>query len=87
MKKQDFHVNFENGLLVISAERKEEKNEKQEEYTRREFVQSSFKRSFQLPEGTEPDKINAKYQDGLLKIDIPVKALSNNGSQKKINVQ
>jgi HSP20 family protein len=72
MKKDDFRVKLENDLLTICSERKDEKNEKNENYSRREFSYQSFQRSFNLPEGhILSDKISAKYNDGILHIELP----------------
>lgn len=71
LTKEDFKINVEDGVLSISTERKEEKNESNERYTRREFTYTSFKRSFNLPEQVEPAKISASYENGILSIDLP----------------
>ena len=56
--KKDFEVTIENGVLCISAEKKEEKEVKEEEFTRREFNYNSFSRRFTLPENVnEEEKI------------------------------
>ena len=70
MKKEDFEVKIENGMLCISAEHKEEKEEKNDNYTRREFAFESFKRSFLLPENVEESDIDAKYKDGVLHLTM-----------------
>jgi len=73
MKKDDFKLNYENGRLTISSEKKMEKEDKDgEKVTRREFSYQSFQRSFTLAENyADIDKIAAKYQDGILHITIP----------------
>ncbi|GAB3538161.1 Hsp20/alpha crystallin family protein [Pontibacter brevis] len=74
MTKQDFKVELDNNMLVISAQ-KEDKHEEEnvkENYTRREFNYQSFVRTFSLPERlVEGDKISAKYHDGILHIAVP----------------
>lgn len=70
MKKSDFSIEVQNGLLCISAEREESKEEKETNYTRREFNYNSFERTFTLPENVNPDKINATYKDGVLKVNL-----------------
>lgn len=72
-KKDDFKIEVKNGNLNISAETKEEKEEKDDAYTRREWKYSSFQRSFTLPENVKSDDIAAKYEDGVLKIALPKK--------------
>ena len=67
--KKDFKISIENGLLKISAERKEEEEEKDEDFTRREFNYNSFYRSFTLPENVnEEEVIDATYKNGILKL-------------------
>ncbi|MFO0356192.1 MAG: Hsp20/alpha crystallin family protein [Sphingobacteriaceae bacterium] len=69
-KKEDFKVNLDNEVLTISAETKSEKKDENEKFTRKEFSYNSFSRSFQLPKSANAEKINAKYEDGILKVDI-----------------
>lgn len=73
MKRDDFKLNYENGMLTISSESKDEKEEKDgEKITRREFSYQSFQRSFNVPEEmVNIDKISAKYRDGILHISLP----------------
>ena len=73
MKKDDFKVNYENGRLTISSERKEEKKEKNKDrLTRCEFSYSTFQRSFTVPENTvDTDKISARYDEGILYLILP----------------
>ena len=69
--KDDFEVNVDNHILSISAEHKMEKDEELENYTRREFGYSNFRRSFTLPDTVNAEKIKATYKDGILNIVIP----------------
>ena len=71
LKKSDFDINLDNQMLTISAELDETRERVSENYTRREFGYSSFKRTFSLPETVEIDKIEAKYNEGLLKVVLP----------------
>ncbi|MBY0347893.1 MAG: Hsp20 family protein [Hydrotalea flava] len=73
MKKEDFNVNLDKQVLTISAEAKEEKEEKKANYSRKEFNYQSFQRSFSLPETADDEKISAQYKDGILNIYIPKK--------------
>lgn len=70
-KKEDFNVEIDNGLMTISAEQKSEDTRSDENYTRREFSYTSFKRSFSLPKTVNADQINASYEDGVLKFVLP----------------
>ena len=72
MKKEDFKVNYDNGRLTISSEKKEENEEKNGKYTRKEYSYQSFQRSFTVPESmVNGEKINARYSDGVLNITLP----------------
>lgn len=71
MKKEDFDVQIKEGMLLISSEHKEEKEEKKDNFTRKEFNFNSFTRSFRLPENVKPEAIKATYKDGLLLIELP----------------
>jgi len=71
MKKEDFKIDLEGDLLTISAEKEETKEDKDKQYNRREYNYSSFSRSFTLPEEVKRDKIEAKYEDGVLKLVLP----------------
>ncbi len=73
LKKDDFTVEVDNDVLTISSEIKTENEETKENYTRKEFSFSSFKRAFTLPETVDGSKIDAKYEDGILKLTLPKK--------------
>ena len=72
-KKEDFNVELDNDVLTISMETQSEADEKQGEYTRREFRYSSFKRAFTLPESVNQEDINADYKEGILRFTLPKK--------------
>lgn len=86
LNREDFKVEIEDGALVVSAEKQEENKEEKENYKRREFSYNSFCRSFQLPENVSEDKINAKYENGMLHITIPKKKISESKPKKAIKV-
>jgi HSP20 family protein len=71
MKKEDFQVNVEGDVLTISAEKEETKESNDQKLSRQEYNYSSFSRSFTLPQTVIKDKIEAQYQDGVLKLSIP----------------
>jgi len=64
----------EQGSLTIGYEAKPVEKAAELKYVRKEFGQSSFKRSFSLDEMVDTENIQAKYEDGLLKILLPKKA-------------
>lgn len=74
LKKEDFKIALNHNVLTISSEQKSEKEEKEEgKFTRREYSYSSFSRSFTIPDTVETDQIDAKYENGELKILLPKK--------------
>ncbi|WP_035672785.1 Hsp20/alpha crystallin family protein [Flavobacterium sp. 83] len=81
MKKEDFKVEIENNMLMISSEKEETKEEsrKKDNYLRKEFSYQSFFRSFNLPEYIDENKIEASYKDGILHVEI---AKKDNGKKK-----
>lgn len=74
LEKSDFKIEIENDHLVISVEKKDEKEETVKgKYTRREFNYSAFKRSFYLDEKINREGIAAAYENGVLRITLPKK--------------
>ena len=72
LAKENFKVNLDRNLLTVSSELKQEKEEGDKKYSRREFSYQSFQRSFTLPESTvDGEKISAKYVDGILHVTLP----------------
>ena len=69
--KKDIHVDVKDGILTLRGERSYENELKEENYHRKERAFGKFHRSFALPEGLDPDKIEADYKDGVLKVEIP----------------
>jgi len=71
--KSDFKIDVEGDILTISASKKDEKDEKNDRYTRKEYFYNSFSRSFTLPQNLKTEKIDATYEDGILKLVLPKK--------------
>jgi HSP20 family protein len=70
VKKEDVKVTVENGVLMITGERKFEKEEKDKRYHRVERSYGSFARSFTLPSDGDAQKVNAEFKDGVLKVHV-----------------
>lgn len=70
-KKEDFNIEIDKNVLTISSEVNSEKETSEENYTRREFGFTSFKRAFTLPETIDEEKIKADYVDGILSFTLP----------------
>lgn len=71
--KEDFKIAIENNLLTISFEKKEETEQKEYKTIRKEFNYQSFKRSFSVDEKINTAAIQAKYENGVLKLYLPKK--------------
>lgn len=89
LQKEDFNLEVHNNVLTISSEKKEEKEEKDEAgiYTRKEFNYSSFKRAFTLPKTAEENKIDAFYENGVLKVIIAKKESEVEKSPKRVEIK
>jgi Molecular chaperone (small heat shock protein) len=84
--KEDFKIQVEQGLLTISFEKKEESTQTDDYKTiRREFEFKSFKRSFSVDDKTDVEGIQAKYENGVLKLLLPKKEESKQ-STRQINI-
>ena len=84
--KKDFEVTIDDGCLNISAEKELSEEEKEDNYTRREFSYSSFERSLQLPESVKQEEIKAKYNDGILSFKLAKKEEAKRKPPKKIAI-
>jgi HSP20 family protein len=84
--KEDFKINIENGVLSIGFEKKDENKTEGYKTIRREFSYQSFKRSFNLDENVDTENIQAKYDNGVLKLLLPKKEQPK-PSAKQINIQ
>jgi len=87
LKKEEFAIEIDKKLLTISHTVNVEATEQEDgKYTRREFTQTSFKRSFTLPENVNEADINASYQDGILTITLPKKEEAQQETKRVIEV-
>lgn len=71
LEKKDFNIEVDNNVLNISAEIEKKNEEADKKYYYRGFCYGSFKKSYSLPEDVKSDDISAKYENGILKINIP----------------
>lgn len=83
--KKDFEVSISDDVLTISAESKMEKEEKEENYSRREFFHNSFTRTFTLPKSIDlKKKIKANYDNGILAIHLEKMEAAKSIEKKKM---
>ena len=83
--KNDFSINIDKNLLTISSEQKEQPKDETVLHVRKEFSLGSFKRSFTLDDKVSFEKIEARYENGVLKILLPKKEEVN--TTKEIVIQ
>jgi HSP20 family protein len=87
MKKSDFKINVDGNILTISSEKEDTKEEKDKKFTKKEYSYSSFSRSFTLPDEVNKEKIDAHYEEGVLKISLPRIENEKKPSAKQIAVK
>ncbi|TDO19324.1 Hsp20/alpha crystallin family protein [Pedobacter duraquae] len=71
LKKEDFKLSLERDLLNISVEQTSQNEATERNFKKREFSYNSFVRSFTLPDSADENGIEAKYENGVLCINIP----------------
>jgi HSP20 family protein len=84
IKKENVKINYENGQLSISGERKHESEKKNAKFHRVERSYGKYFRSFNLPSKIQEDKIDAEFKDGQLTITVPK---SEEAKPKQIEVK
>jgi HSP20 family protein len=86
LEPKDIDISLSDGLLTIKGEKKQEREEKEENYHLVERTYGSFTRSIRLPKEVQSDKINASYKNGILKVVLP-KSEEAKKKEVKIKVQ
>jgi HSP20 family protein len=84
--KKDLKIDINEDVITISSEHKEEKEDTRDDFKRREFSYSSFCRSFYLPENVNKEKIEAKYKDGILTVELPKEKEEKARISRQINI-
>ncbi|MCK8520953.1 Hsp20/alpha crystallin family protein [Aquimarina sp. D1M17] len=85
--KKDIEVTLEDDMLHICAKQKKEVEDKNENYTRREFNYSSFDRKLQLPSSVnQEEKVKAMYEDGILKLNLVKKEEAKEPPKRIIDI-
>jgi HSP20 family protein len=69
--EKNIEVKYADGTLTIKGEKKDEKEEKKENYYLSERSYGSFQRSFRLPDGVDADKVEASFKNGVLTVTLP----------------
>ncbi len=81
---KDIDISLTNDLLTIKGEKKQEKEEKGENYHLVERSYGSFTRAIRLPKEVQGDKISASYKNGILKVTLPK---SEEAKKKEIKIK
>lgn len=84
IQKDDVKVTVENGTLMITGERKAEKEEKGRKFHRVERYYGRFERSFNIPDDANSDSVKAEFKDGVLRVHL---AKSDKAIPKQIEVK
>ena len=71
LSEDDVNIEFEDNVLTISGERKAQHEERKDGYFRVERAFGSFSRALTLPEGVDPDKVQAHFDRGVLEVTVP----------------
>ena len=71
MKDKDIGIEVHNGVLTIKGYKENQSETEKEHYHIREFNSQSFERSFKLSDRVDTDKVSAKIDNGVLKVDLP----------------
>ena len=86
-EKKDFKITMKDDVLEVSAQKRKEKTEEEENFTRREFNYHAFTRSLQLPPTVDRSKdVKAVYQNGILTLKVHKMEAAKNNQKKVIEV-
>jgi HSP20 family protein len=84
MEAKDIDVTLSDGILTVKGEKRQEHEDKGEDYHRIERRYGSFHRSFKIPEKIEKEGVDANYKEGVLKLTLPK---TEKSETKKIEVK
>lgn len=96
LEKEDFKINVDKNVLEISSEKESKKESGKDDkckcengdvYYRKEFLYTSFKRTFTLPSYTDTDKISASYKNGILIVSVPKKDEAKEKPARAISIE
>jgi len=88
LKKEDFDIDVNGNMITISSKKEEKSEEKEENFTRKEYSYTSFTRSFSIPDDVKQDSVDANYENGVLNIRLPRKEeFKNVATSKRIAVK
>ena len=85
--KDNIDIQVDENSIEISGRSEEEREEKDSQYYRKERVASSFYREIPLPEKVKPEEASARFNNGILEINLPKKVPTKASKKRKVNVQ
>jgi HSP20 family protein len=80
--EKNIEVKVANGILTMTGEKQVEKEEKEKNYYLQERHYGSFERSFEIPDGVDPDRIQATFKKGVLTVTLPKKVEAQKPAKK-----
>lgn len=87
LKKEDFNITLEEGILTVSAQKEEKKEEEKEGFLSKEFSYNSFTRAISIPDSVDDEKeITARYEDGVLRLKLSKRKDMEPKKAKQISV-
>lgn len=87
LKKEDFQITLDDGILTVSAQKEDQREEEKEGYVNKEFSYNSFTRSMSIPETVDDEKeVSARYEDGVLRLMLQKKEHMESKKAKQIKV-
>ncbi len=87
VKPEDVEISVKEGYLYVSGKTEKRTEVKEDKYYRKEIKSGSFSRTVALPQGVIGDKAEAEYEDGVLRVIIPMESKKKNKEVKKIKVK
>jgi len=86
-EKKDFKITMNDDILEVSAEKSAAEEEKEDDYTRKEFNYRAFRRALQLPKTVDDSKdVKATYKNGILKLQLMKKEEAKEKPKRVIEV-
>ena len=85
-EEKDISVTLQNGILTLQGEKKIEYDEEKENFRMMERSYGSFQRSLRLPDTVDEDKVEARFDNGILKVSLPKRAEAG-GTRRRIDIK
>jgi len=86
LEKKEIKVEIDKDILKVRHESQEKKENENQRYSRREFLYKGFTRTFIIPESVDDSKLKAKYENGILILELPKKPKSEVEQKREIRI-